>query len=357
MQHLRIKMLVQRPRRDLAPTYRNYVRKLAQKALLLAGGVGAKRAWPIVNKYLTRKRQRVGNKSIAMKRDGRNGRLVYKRRRTIVRRRLPLYKKVNRLERSLASKTAEVWCRDYAPGQVLATSNQCTYLETNGITGGRIDAFLAQAKFYQTSTSTVVEKDISNLNVAGKYRIKQIYCEMVARNNAQIPIDCEIYYLKCIEKSGTFAAELALGDEEYNVTDVTTNWRFHLFEFPHMRVKFKILAKGKARLNGGDELKVTSTKGKSYHDPEEDDNQASTYTKGDTIWVIRLQGVIAHAAAASGTVGLGDGGIDFVKRNKWKVEYNSNIPFRYYVTDGSFSSALTNAEVAAPNVDDVKDEL
>lgn len=273
-----------------------------------------------------------------------------KKRRKSTRRKKSLKKRVAVLERN-QPKLATHDYRRLDSGSLANAINQCNYLILSAYTIGVRETAIDALKYMdRAATPAPDDINLTNTGLAAGIHFKDIYTKLLVRNNNSIPCDVDIYCLKSKEaQSDTPIQSMTGSDAKYGITDAQTNILCHPSDFDGFKNSWNIIKHQKARLQSGDELCQVYTQKKGIYDPENADDEAESYIRGDIVWLVRLQGICAHDTTTEENVAYADAQVDVINHMKMKVSYPSDAPFYQIETDNNMSGVAA-AEVAGPNV-------
>lgn len=264
-----------------------------------------------------------------------------------------LKKRVQLLERN-APKLAVYDYRTVNDGYCEHGSNQCGYNLMYGIDSSLFEGSIDALPIFDEGTGAVATVDITGTsNNAMKVDYRYIYSKCVARNNSQVPIYVDCYLVRCQkDTSRTFLDYMADEDSIYGVT-YTSDILLFPSDFPLAKKSWAIEKHCKGFLQVGDQIELFYSQKKATYNPRETDinvpvaSTASTYHKGDTMWIFRTQGPISQDATTDTNIGTAAGKVDIAVTRKMKIYYPSVAPYKKIETANNF--ATNSGDVGAPD--------
>lgn len=266
-----------------------------------------------------------------------------------------LKKRVQLLERN-APKLAVYDYRTVNDGYCEHGSNQCSYNLMYAIDSSLFEGSIDALPIFDEGTGAVAAVDITGTgNNAMKVDYRYIYSKCVARNNSQVPVYCDCYLVRCTkDTSRTFLDYMGDEDSIYGVT-YTNDILLYPSDFPLAKKSWSIEKHCKGFLQVGDQLELSYSQKKATYNPRETDINvpvaatASTYHKGDTMWIFRTQGPISQDATTDTNIGTAAGKVDIAVTRKMKIYYPSVAPYKKIETANNF--ATNSGDVGAPDTE------
>lgn len=186
---------------------------------------------------------------------------------------------------------------------------------------------MAAMRFFNPSAPTVlITADPSTATYAQEIEIMNIHSSVEFKNNYMVPAHVTVY--TCVPRittdTGPVATITASIADQSTATSPVTAAALGLYpdDFEMLRDRWKILKTQSKVLRAGDSMHCSHNTGKYCFKPAEADLDADAYIKGVSVtYLVRLHGAVAHSNASNW--GRAQAAIDFVKTNRYKVEYDS----------------------------------
>lgn len=265
-----------------------------------------------------------------------------------------LKKRVQRLEKfqKVTPHALFTWKRDLGV-QLLVDPGKAGYKYTHMWDPVTIEQCIDGVRYAPISapnTNTTV--DLSSVTANQKLPIK-VWSKFFYKNNHNMPLDMIAYV---IEFKGTLTSidagaptivnELAADLARGGLTNAAAgdaledNPQFYPSDSQRWSSEVRVIKTYKVRLEAGDEFTLSSSKTLIYNQERYDTEGAtSKYINAFTRGVLtRITGVVAHDADPTTSVGWGDGGVDYIRRQKFVV---------YGVDNGIKSDQLEAVTLAA----------
>lgn len=257
-----------------------------------------------------------------------------------------LKKKVRALESKVNQDLATHTYKKAITSRAVQTSDSVvSYTQLKGMDMTELESHLGALRFYDPGTNALVTNSIVTGTYSRNLYIQNMYTKMVFRNNYRVPCTIDVYV--CIPKKDTsIGPNTAMnnGFTDQNNPDQTST-----LLYPSDSDQFKDLwtiAKHKKRiLEPGKQFSVTHSCGRFHYDPADYDTHNMTYQKryGSHVYLIRLQGVLAHDQADTGQQGLAPCGVDYSQERITKIRYDAGKKLNdITLSDGH--DAFTTAE-------------
>lgn len=218
--------------------------------------------------------------------------------------------------------------------------NVCSYTVQSGVTSFTIEQSI-NALPQVTDANTVANRDATTTAYgSSKLNINNMFVEVTSRNNALNACRLDVYWFICVENTDNDpVVQMAANDADTTTANSNTNVLVYPSDISNLGWKM-IKHEGKF-LNPGDEVHSYYSKKHRKYDPSVQDQDGTTYSSGDVIVVFRIMGCVAHDSATSTNVGYSDAACDHVIRRKWKVQWDSEVPFRRIEADSTLGSITT----------------
>lgn len=248
---------------------------------------------------------------------------------------LSLKKRLQRLEKyqKLNPHALFTYKRDLGV-QLLIDPGKAGYKYTAMWDPATIEQCIDGVRYVTTATPNVASTiDMTSVTANQKLPIK-CWTKFFFKNNHNMPLDFIAYVIEfkgtmtSIDAGaptivGELAADLARGGLA-NVAAgdaLEDNPQFFPSDSERWKKEVRVLKTYKLRLEAGDEFSLSSSKTLIYNQERYDTEGGTTkyinaFTRG---LLVRITGVVAHDETTTTNVGWGDGGIDYIRRQKMVV--------------------------------------
>lgn len=217
------------------------------------------------------------------------------------------------------------------------THSACSYLEQALWRADVFDTSMASLPHFNRGTAGTVGVDESTSSSTVPYHtvhIKNLRTEVTIRNNDDCPFEVRTYWIRAThDTSIDFVNAFQAIDDIYKV-DSTTNPCVYPTEFnvPH----WKVISSGKHILAPGAEAFEYMNEKEYLYKVRTNDVVASTYQKGDVVFVTRCVGRICRGVTNPLTeVGTSVGRAHFQYKRYWEVHFPSDGSFRDFGTSNT----------------------
>lgn len=247
-------------------------------------------------------------------------------------------------------------------GQIAVTANQATYSWFNWTNQQNIESAIDGQQTVHVSGINTLVKTTADPTTQDGLTIRILSAKIVLnlRNNGQIPVKVQAYVIKFRTNSADSLQQMF--EEGLANKGVTTpsDPRYNLYDSPTLLKHAWIRRKRCYTVDAGREINIAwNVKNFKYTPDEYDDDAGTFYNKRYTHQIVlRTVGAVAHDINTTTNVGLGDGTLDFVRRQtyKWCASIN---PKYHYILAGTNTLATLNTPVVSTRTTpaEVKEEL
>lgn len=299
------------------------------------------------------------NRSMAVKRTARGGvkRRVKRRKGRGKRRKVPLSKRIGRLERyGVKQSVKQVRNREY--GSLQVEEDECAYATEHGLGHALIDTYSDNLKSWGTTAGE--DMNVTDPGLQSTLKIGNWFHRIRITNSGHLPVKVRVYFMKSKTNTSINPTNAIINSDSQEGLGTTglTNILAHPHDFDQLRALWKTIKScPEVILNGGDTITCINTMKHFFHNAERVDQLGGpVYMKGSTVFLIRLEGVLARSIDTSTNAGTGDGGIIWSQDRYFDIKYPSNgVVFRYLETDNNPDALTGGATVPGANVDDLLD--
>lgn len=268
-----------------------------------------------------------------------------------------LEKKVANLVRNTVPDSQRL-VRTVVGAQITSPVNVATHTNIEMWTAGTYEGALDDLRMFDRAATPAPDTiDLRSSAFQTHVKYKNIVMRIETRNNNNVPAHFNVYWFKCTDNVNTNPkSEAELLDQALNHAFGTSPITY-FSDVPKTFKTWKLMKTDKFKLNPGDECKSVYTMSKFQWDVKYRDLESTSYHPGDICCVLRCMGTIAHDAADTSIVGIGESGVDYLIHKKYTLIYPSDIPVKDAQVDSSGLGSLVNGEVAGPEVEDEKDAV
>lgn len=278
---------------------------------------------------------------------------------------LSLKKRVAKIEKDVRSTKAVKMGREQYYFQLRAANNQCNYHTGGMITTSVFETFMNDLKYYDFANATpaVVDVDVLQPNAVSIYNaftIKNNYCKFEIANNNACSVSVRFYdYEYTAHTSYSPLGMMTVQDNFIGITSADTNEQVYPGDFSTILSKYvKLKSTRNFNLAPGDMVNFGISIKDFHYSPEISDILSTTYKKGDRVYLMRIEGLLAHGATTDTETGIQSVGVDCRMSRFIDIVYPSTLPYRYYEL---FNNAATPTggefERTEADTNEAKDEL
>lgn len=262
-----------------------------------------------------------------------------------------LKKKVKTLERKVNQDLATHTFKKSSTGRAVVTvASQTTYSGVLGMNVASLETSLGSLRFYDPGTNALV----TNSAVTGTYSrscyIQSIYSKMTFRNNYRVPCVVDVYI--CTPKKDTSIGPVTAITN--GLTDQNNPSSTSTLIYPSDSDQFKDLWNihyhKKKHIGQGKQFSVSFKKGSFHYDPADFDTHNMAYQKryGSHVFLIRVQGILAHDSVVTTEQGLSPGGVDYFNEIITKIRYDAGKKLNDITLDDGYDTFTNAEEVGIP---------
>lgn len=258
-------------------------------------------------------------------------------------------------------KSQQKWAthelRHMSGAQLTFGSSVANYVAIGCFNSSHIETAMDNLAYLDRSATPAL--DTINLLTSGygaqDIKVKDLYGRMTVRNNNEVDAIVDIYMCQAKSDDSEDPLQVQTSDDaNYQAVGLTLNAQTDVMLFPtdfsYFKKMWKIVGHTKGHLRSGDELHLTYTQKERTYDPSHKDINTESFQRGDTVWLIRAQGVVGHSALVEEDICLTDGSLDYVNYRKHTIKYKSDAAFHKIETVNQLATP-TDAEAAGPAVD------
>lgn len=243
-----------------------------------------------------------------------------------------LSNKVKEMKHENDSSLAELTFRQFDKARYFTSVNLQASDTAVGITTGLMESALAQLKYFNPATNAFVTASGISGTDQKTFHFKNIVSTIHLRNNYQQDVELVVYL--CTPRSDTSIAphtawSNGIADDVGNVTSIAdygslpTDYETFKDLWVTKRVINKVLSPGES-------TKVSNAVDDIKYDPSFVDTHPFDYQKKykSFSWLVILKGCPSHDTAAN-QVGVGQAGLDVIRKTTMKISYNAGQNFTY----------------------------
>lgn len=265
---------------------------------------------------------------------------------------VPLTKRVNKLEKKTKESYAVHVYKTSATVQPSSSQNQCGYTELQIVNKTAIETALAAIPIVNTGApGTATQMDATLLDNPTKWHV-EIFGQAFIRNNYLFPCELRVYICKPkVQTGNTASTQVTTGLAKLaNPTLTTDTLFFYPNDVPLFKQTYSVIKSQKLILQTGDEIKIPFSE-KMVYDQEYGDNVTSTYDpRYARMIMIRVSGCLAHDSATTTNIGYTATKLDAVIYRKYTFRRPALAPIQtMYGTSGL--NAMTTSVVGADSAE------
>lgn len=235
--------------------------------------------------------------------------------------------------------------------RLISGVNACNHTSLYNSNVSVIEEALAQCRFFDSSTNTIVTASQVSGTFQRKVRIKNIRSYIYIRNNYKVPAKVTVY--SCRVKADTSIDPLTAYTN--GLTDVdaagagltSTSPQYYLNDSPQFKDLWKIEKKKTKILQPGQEMKFSAyTKSFEYDPSLVDSHNLQNIKKYHSAqFVIRVEGVLGHDTSETSQQTLLGAGIDYQDNQIVTLDYDGGIDSIFTVNSDGSDATFTNSGV------------
>lgn len=234
--------------------------------------------------------------------------------------------------------------------QATCVDGECAYTDINCIVTADYKYALDRLKFFDLSTpQTLKEVDAAKALSSTSANVRcQIFtkCHLWMKNNYDHKIIVHVYVMQAKDAvSAVPSTILSNASTEVLISNFATNV-FHypdeLFSTMSWKDTYKVLKKKRFTITGGGEAKFGHSQFiKSYQANLAESGVSYNDISNDTLFLIRIQGAVAHDSVTNTLGSVGPGTVDILKFGTMKVRYNGGMSVKYFIDQNSLANITT----------------
>lgn len=271
--------------------------------------------------------------------------------RTYVRssRKTKLKTRVARIEKAIAKQIAKHTYRIAAAGTSrIAAVNQSVTVSTGYGNITDLQGSMANLRFFDSNTGGFDTYNPSAETAAQKFQSK-IFQKIEIRNNYEIPV--KVTLMCCKVKEDTTIAPVTAFQQGLVDQDNISNTSPVVYPTDSDQFKrlWKVLGTNKKTLMPGKTMTMSWSTPKFTWDPSFFDSHALSFQTicHSMLWLIRLEGIVAHDSAVATEQGLTLGGVDFIQKGIFTHWYDAGADLNDFSADVSGLDTFTNGPLVS----------
>lgn len=222
-----------------------------------------------------------------------------------------------------------------------------TYYERAFNRISEFEAVIANLQYYDPSNpGTLTTASGATGTFQRDIMFKSIYNCVRARNNYIFPVRLTCYFFQC-KGDTNISPNTYRTDGIADVTSSTSTLLTYPTDSQSLMDQYALVKTLKKTLNPGDEFFGSIVHKDIKYDPSLSDSHTSEFQKRNKAGAIlvRIEGIIAHNATTTSTVGTGPGQVDLDYRQTYTIEYPAGAKIkRIFVQDDQ--NALASNEIS-----------
>lgn len=301
---------------------------------------------------VSRRRGAATAKRAATRRYNKTTTMRKRRRRSVVATRR-LQKQVANLSRSLKSDQARHTHRYCATGAVECPVRQVEVASAAGFNATRIETAIANLRYYNPALpGTLTTANASTGTYTRQVHFEKVHDSLTLRNNYTAPVTLRLYI--CEPKNDTSVDPLTfyndgVADQAANAEAVDTSALIYPSDINNLTSNWRLKMKRNMVLQPGAQTTVTHTTKPFDYDPAIFDSHALQYQQKwqGFIWLIRIEGILAHDNAVGTEQLLATAKLDFRIVRTHVITYDAGVNLDDISIDDDSDAAFTNKGVWA----------
>lgn len=219
----------------------------------------------------------------------------------------------------------------------------------NSATTGNYELALANLKYFDSSTNTLVTADAASGTYSRTVEFKSVGAHLEIRNNYQVPCDYTLYLCKIRDDSSLSASTCwtnGLANDQSNITALTQLGNYPT-DYSSVNDIWNLSVSKKGRLLPGETVTASHYEKDISYDPSKTDSHALSYQRElkSFQFLLVIRGIIGHDTVQDEQTLL-QAGVDVKSSETWVVQYNAGKTLNRFYTDNGMDTAFTNAGVA-----------
>lgn len=244
--------------------------------------------------------------------------------------------------------------RSLASARSIATANQCTHTLVDINTGANVETVLANLRYYNPSVpGTLTTASGATGTFSRDIHFDNIYSHITLRNNYQVPCDLKVYLCKVKGHTSNDPVTLLGASDQIIGGSSSVNPMIFMTDIETLTQQWSVDCVKSVRLLPGHECVASHSEHKINYDPAHYDGNSDTYQKDfkSFVWVIRVEGVVAHDTTLD-QQGNSGAGVDFIVYNKYVIKYDAGVSLNDIYYSDSRDSFTNGAVVSSMPVSD-----
>lgn len=262
-----------------------------------------------------------------------------------------LSKQIQTLRRQVHADKAFHTYKLAGSGRVLSNPAQCNHQVYTFNNPSEVQGYMANMRYFNPSApGTLVTANPSTGTYSHDIQVKDIYSKIVCRNNYQVPVDIKIY-LASAKDTTNIDPVTAYGNQDQVINAITpsTTPLLHLTEIETVTDSWNVKCMVNKTLEPGQSCSAVHTTGTYQIDPAFFDSETDAYTKKYkvSVWIVRVQGVIAHDTTVATEQTLINAGVDVDRLIVAKFEYDAGVNLNDIYISDTRDASFTNGGVVS----------
>lgn len=265
---------------------------------------------------------------------------------------VPLKKRVAKLEKKTKSAYAKYDYKLTETLQVSSVANRCNYGSADLVTSAVIETMLSGLPYHNPATPSTTQQQQAQLIVRPTKWPIELYAHVTMRNNYLYPVRIRCYVLQPKVDSSTTPTTCVTNGITTKAVSVTSTTGPYLYpsDSKQFTDNWKILKSCDMKLQSGDECTVSHSE-KFIYDQEFYDTNTSLYSKKYArLFFIRVVGVVCHDNTTTSLLGLAPTKVDALVHRKFTVSYPTEAPIQS-MYDSTVLDTITTAVVGVSSAE------
>lgn len=264
---------------------------------------------------------------------------------------VPLRKKVAKIQKQLKADQAYHTYREYGNLRVLSAVATCEHDTVLVHNNSTIETAMANLRYYDPSVpGTLVTANASTGTYSRQVHVRRTTLSVSVRNNYQVPCKYRLYALYA--RSDTNIAPLTYYTngltDQFIVASTETTPGAYLTDVDTLKAQYTVKTLKSGILEPGRQISSTQVLGSYDYDPSLTDSHTVAYQKKykACAFILRIEGVLGHDTVADQQCLMASGcDVEFMR--KYEFIYDAGVNLNdFYVYDNR-NSSFTNAGVVS----------
>lgn len=252
-----------------------------------------------------------------------------------------LAREIKKVKRAAETDIGLLTYKFMADHQIAVNKGEVAYGEYVINATSSLGTFLSRARIYDPSSNSLQTIDLTSGTYNRDVLVQSIFSKLHLRNNTSAPAVVRVYCLSVKADHSIEpiqAIQQGLVDQDNSaVTATTANLQLYPTDIEQFNSLWSVRKSYKFTLEAGRHRVCRCQIPSFSYNPALEDSHSDAYQKKwkAHIWLVRVQGPIAHDDSTFTTVNFGDSRIDIIQERVVKVKYAAGKDLKDYIFDQS----------------------